>query len=238
MKIFKLISLLTIILTVGLVYTSNGQLIKTVVAVTGNVVNQSTRNAESVQIIVLDDNGKKINSSKSNASDGGYYYVTGLYPGNTYYFQVNDKNFLKEKLEIKIPNTDKYFEISRDFLVKTNAPDTKFKLAVSPFENNKTKLRFGANVLLEEITSTLKNNPDVRFSIISYPDNNNDAKHNLELTEKRSETLIDYFSTNGIDPSKLTVKGSGTTDPNTPPPSEKTSKGKRYIGPVYILINK
>jgi outer membrane protein OmpA-like peptidoglycan-associated protein len=238
MKIFRLINLLAIVLTIGFIYTSNGQLIKTVVAVTGNVVNQATREAESVQIIVLDDTGKKINSAKSNASEGGYYYVTGLYPGNTYYFQVNDKNFLKEKIEIKIPNTDKYFEISRDFLVKSNTPDTKFKLSVTPFENNKSRLRFGASILLDEISSTLKSNPDVSFTILSYPDNNKDSKHNKELTAKRSESLIDYFSINGIDPNKLNARGSESTDPKIPPPTEKTAKGKRYIGPVYIIINK
>jgi outer membrane protein OmpA-like peptidoglycan-associated protein len=238
MKIFKLIILLSIVLTLGFVYTSNGQLIKTVVAVTGNVINQSSRNAESVQINVYDNTGKKINSVKSNAFEGGYYYVTPLFPGNTYYFQVSDNNFLKEKFEIPIPSTDKYLEITRDFLVKSNSPDTKFKISVTPFENNKSRLRFGASVLLDEITSTLKNNPDVNFSILSYPDNNIDPKHNLELTMKRSESLIDYFSVNGIDPSKLTAKGSEKTDPNSIPPSEKTAKGKRYIGSVYILINK
>jgi outer membrane protein OmpA-like peptidoglycan-associated protein len=208
------------------------------VAVTGNVINQSNRNAESVQIIVLDDTGKKINSSKSNASEGGYYYVTGLFPGNTYYFMVNDKNFLKEKIEIKIPNTDKYYEISRAFLVKSNIPETKFKLPVTPFENNKSRLRFGAAQLLEDISNTLKSNPEAGFTILAYPDNNTDSKHNMELTKNRAESLIDYFSINGIDPSKLKPVGSGSTDPNSPPPSQKTAKGKRYIGPVYLIINK
>lgn len=238
MKTFKLISLLAVFFTAVLINTSNGQLIKTVVAVTGNVINQSDRNPESVQIIVLDNTGKKINSVKSNASEGGYYYVTGLFPGNTYYFEVIDKNYLKEKFEIKIPNTDKYIEISKDILVKSNAPDTKFKLPVTPFENNKSRLRFGAAQLLEDISSTLKTNPDVKFTILAYPDNNKDSKHNLELTKQRGEALVDYFAINGIDPNKLTVKSSKDTDPKTPPPSEKTAKGKRYIGPVYIIVNK
>ncbi len=228
-------------LTVSLLFinidVAYSQFTKTVVAVTGNVINYNTKLPESIQITVFDNAGKKINSVKSNAAEGGYYYVTGLYPGNTYIFVVKEKNFLTERFEVSVPNSDKYLEISKDFLIKPNASGTAIKLAVSPFELKKSKLRYGSSVILNDVLNTVKYNPNVKFTVVSYPDGNDNTAANLELTAKRSESLIDYFSVNGIDPDNLTVKGTPNTDPKSPLPSQKAAKGKRYIGSVYIIIN-
>jgi len=61
---------------------------RTVVAVTGNAIEALSRNPVSVKISVHDNTGKRINQVRSNAAEGGYYYVTGLFPGNTYTFKV------------------------------------------------------------------------------------------------------------------------------------------------------
>ena len=237
MKSISRIFILALLLSMFVVNSAQSQLIKTVVAVTGNVINQINREAESVQIFVFDNTGKKINSVKSNAAEGGYYYVTGLYPGNTYYFEVKDKEFLNERYEVMIPNTDKYIEISRDFLIKPKVSGTKFKLLVTPFESNKSKLRFGSSFLLNDLLNTLKSNPTTKFTIEAYPDNNDNSSKNEELTKKRAESLVDFFEVHGVDPSNLVIKGSKMTDSNTPLPSQKAAKGKKYIGPVYVIIN-
>lgn len=217
-------------------YYSYSQFTKTVVAVTGSVINYNTKQPETVNINVFDNSGRKINSTKSNASENGYYYVTGLFPGNTYIFVIKENNFLIERLEISIPNTDKYIEISRDFLVKPNAKGTSIKFPVTPFELNKSKLRYGSSVILNDIINTVKYNPKIKFKVVAYPDKNDNLKANLELTQKRAEAIIDYFSINGVDPAYFTAIGNDKTDPNYPPPTKKESKGKRYLGSVYLVI--
>jgi hypothetical protein len=210
---------------------------RTVVAVTGNAIESISKKPVTIKIAVLDNTGKKINQVKSNASEGGYYYVTGLFPGNTYTFKIIEEGYFASEIAVSIPNTDKYIEISRDFLVNPLKKGGIIPVAVSPFEINKSKLRFGSSVVLDDIVSTLKSNKNVKFTIKTYPDNNLDTLKNENLTGLRAESLMDYFVINGINPERITVEGAAVTDPNKPPPTEKRAKGKRYIGTAYIIIN-
>ncbi len=233
MRYYKILIIAALLISVsaGL----NAQLVNAVVGVTGKVMNSETKEPVRVDINVYDISDKLINKINSNSADG-YYYIAGLKPGISYYVELVQDGFFKEKYEIKIPNTDKYLEISRDFLVRPLEEDVALKIPVSPFEINKSKLRYGSAIVLEDITNTLKNNPNVYFNIISYPDNEDNPEENLELTEERANSLMDFFTINGINPKRMNVKGNKNIDPKNPKPQEKAAKGKRYIGTTYLQI--
>jgi outer membrane protein OmpA-like peptidoglycan-associated protein len=116
------------------------------------------------------------------------------------------------------------------------AKDTKIPLSVPPFELNKSKLRFGADYALETIKSTLFHNPNVKFEIICFPDNDDNPAENETITRERAKAIEKYFLTQGIDASRITTGGSKKTDPDNPPPKKMKAKGKRYIGTTYIKI--
>ena len=210
--------------------------IKAVVGVTGSMLNYVDRNPISVELQVFDNAGIKVNSTKSNDADNGYFYVTGLFPGNTYIFVVKDKNYLTERFEVSIPNSNKYVEISKDFLLKPNKGGTEIKLNVAPFEFNKSKLRPGSAIVLSEVLNTVKYNPNAKFKIVTYPDSDKNALQNEELTKSRAQALIDYFELNGVDSSMFTIQTNKNTDPKNPPPAEKRAKGKKYIGSIYLVV--
>lgn len=233
----KLLPIVALMLVFSFVaaFSQGDGLIKTVVSVTGTVINEVTKEPVSVNIIVTDNAGKKIQTVKSNSKDG-YYYVTSLRPGNTYYFKIDSKNYLNEVYTINVTNTDRYFEISRDFAVKPLEQDAMIPIQVPPFELNKSHLRFGSAFLLNDLAATLANNPKVDFKIVCYPDNAKDARRNKELTESRAQALMDYLVIQGVDPTRITISGSETVDPKNPPPAEKRAKGKRYIGTSYVVI--
>lgn len=232
----KMKLLFTVLTAFAFAATANAQLIKTVVAVTGNITNYLDKEPVTVKIDVFNDAGKKITSIKSNSAENGYYYVTGLQPGNAYSFRINNDGFMKENYQVSIPLSDKYIEISRDFVVRPLEENAKLPLPVVPFELNKHKLKFGSAVVLDGIANSLRNNPNVSFEILSYPDNDKDQAHNKELTQKRAQALMDYFVIQGIDPARIMVQGKESTDPVNPPPIEKRAKGKRYIGRTYIVL--
>ena len=135
-----------------------------------------------------------------------------------------------------LPISSKYQEISRDFLVKPLKVEAKIPFRVPPFELHKTKIRFGSEDFLEELLGTMVNNPNVKFEILCYPDNDNDPISNKRMTEERCKALTAYFTTNGVNMERITIMGSDKTDPNNPPPATKRAKGKRYIGSSYIVI--
>ncbi len=224
------------LLIFGFTGVSYAQFAQTVVSLTGNVFNEVTRQPETVAILCFDIEGNRVNATRSNISENGYYYLTGLRPGMEYIVELKKKGFFKETYKIQVPDTKKYLEISQDFLIKPLEKDIKIPVRVPPFELNKSKLRFGSEFFLEDLANTLKENPDVKFEIISFPDNAKDKNENKELTLDRAKSLMQYFASQGISQSRMTIEGSATVDPNNPPPVGKRAKGKRYIGPSYIVV--
>ena len=212
------------------------QLVNPVVSITGSVMDAVTRQPITAIMIVTDENGKRINATRSNGTDNGYYYLTSLKPGKKYTITVSSKYYLKEKYTFKIDKAYKYTELSHDFLVMPLTVGAEIPLAFAPFELNKSKLRYGADYVLDGIKGTMLNNKNVKFQIICYPDMEGDPKHNLELTKARAESIKKYLVANGIDASRISIKGNKDVDPKNPPPKKKRAKGKRYIGTTYIKI--
>lgn len=235
MKIKMNIMLLLIVFLLSNAFAA-AQLVNPVVSITGSVMDASTRQPITAILIVTNEKGKRINATRSNGTDNGYYYLTSLKPGKTYTITVSSKFYLKEKYTFTIDKTYRYTELSHDFLVMPLKKDAVIPLSFSPFELNKSKLRYGADYILENIKGTMLNNPNVKFEIICYPDSDVDPARNLKLTTERAESIKNYLVMNGVDASRIRVKGNKRVDPNNPPPKKKRAKGKRYVGPTYIKI--
>lgn len=208
-----------------------------VMSVTGTVIDQTTRNPVSILVSFYDRNNKKIGSSKSNSATG-YYLVTGLKQGETYKVQLESSDFFKDEYEITLPVSKKYADVSRDFTVKPLVKGAKILLEVPPFELKKSKLRVGAEDYLADIKKMLILNPGVSVEIQTFPDAEGDPAVNEAFTMERAQVIKKYLIDNGVREQKLVVKASGQTDSVNPPPKYKTAKGKRYIGPIYIVITK
>ena len=216
--------------------SGQSKFIDLVVSLTGSVYNEITHVPISVEMKAFDEEGKVVYRGKSNAAQKGYYFITGLKPGKTYTVRFGDFEYFNQKYDVTIPNTDKYSEFSHDFLVKPKQKGLEFLIEVSPFELNKSKIRVGADLFLQDFVSTLKENSRVKFMITTYPDNDNKLDLNKRITEERAQALKAYFVSKGINESRISLKSESTTDPKNPPPSKKRAKGKRYTGSSYIVI--
>jgi hypothetical protein len=56
------------------------------------------------------------------------------------------------------------------------------------------------------------------------------------FTSGRGSALKDHLVKNGINADRINVRAMTTTDPINPPPIRKGAKGKRYVGPVYVVV--
>ena len=236
MKNKKILYSLIVLFTLLFVNISSAQLVGPVIAITGSVYDAVNKNPVTALLVVTDANGKRINASRSNASENGYYFITSLKPGQKYTITVTQPNYLKEKYELEISDAYKYTEVSHDFVLKPMEKDIKIPLTVPPFELNKSKMRYGAEQILENVKSTMMNNPNVKFEIVCFPDSDENPAENQKITVERAQNIEAYLTSAGIEKSRLTIAGSAKTDPNNPPPKKMKAKGKRYIGTTYIKI--
>lgn len=238
MRTFRIIATLILFLSICFCLKTNAQFTNTVVSISGTVKNAVTKEPMTTYVTAYDQQYRKINSARSNASDNGYYFLTGLKPGQKYYIVVEQTGFLKEVYELNIPQSSQYMEYSKDFALIPFLEGSSIPISVPPFELNKTKIRFGAEVYLEPFAKEFSTQKNSVFEIICYPDKRSTKVENLKLTEERAKALMAYFISKGVEPDRIRIRGNSEPDPLNPPPSEKRAKGKRYIGTTYIKILK
>lgn len=211
------------------------------VSITGSILSdacheETCHGAVAAKFEVADKTGKTVFRGASTGGWTGSYYADGLIPGQEYEFIITDSSYLFRKYPFEIPNTDKYDELSMDFLVIPKVKGLHFNYHIPPFEMHKSKLRHGHEELLEPYEILLKQNPDIKFQIESFPDDNELGAENLHLTYERCEAIKNYYISKGIEEGRISIMPNIEVDPMNPPPTRKSAKGKRYVGSVYLKI--
>jgi outer membrane protein OmpA-like peptidoglycan-associated protein len=77
------------------------------------------------------------------------------------------------------------------------------------YDLNKYNIRPDAALVLDKLVKILADNPSVRIEIGSHTDSRSPAQYNMWLSQKRSESVVDYLVSKGIDRSRLVPKGYG-----------------------------
>lgn len=234
----KLILILFILsITLGVSNSYSQGFTNVVISLTGKVISSNEKYDPKVKVTILDNQDHKVASTSTNESSGGFgYFLTGLKPNTDYKIILEGKGFFTQEIPYKTPNTDKYLELSKDFVIQPMEIGNPILVKVVPFDKSKSKLRNGSDYIFEDYLSILKKNPRARFEIQTYADNNLDKNFNKILTEERAKALKDYFVSAGIPEMRLQMKGLEFTDPKNPPPFEKAAKGKKYVGSVYLVV--
>ncbi len=206
-----------------------------VVSVGGATYDAITKKPISVYIEIFDEAGKRLQKVKSNAKDG-YYFITGLKPGQTYELRCAEFEYMKQSVIVSTPASEKYQEISKDLLFTPKKVGIQIPVDVKLFEFSKSSLKNGTDLFLNQNLECLKLNPTVKIKIVSYPDNDNDPAKNAQLTLERSNAIRNYLIGKGLEQDRVVTEGASNVDPKNPVPVGKASKGKRYVGKSYFFI--
>ncbi len=82
------------------------------------------------------------------------------------------------------------------------------------FEPGSARLTNIAKAILDEVALRMKQEPSSTALVIGYTDDRENTGPNRDLDRRRAEAVRDYLvSRHGIDPSRITVEGRGTSDP-------------------------
>ena len=81
------------------------------------------------------------------------------------------------------------------------------------FDFDKTTLKKESFVELNKVVDFLKRNSTVEIEIAGHTDSRGADEYNLNLSQGRSQAVVDYIASQGIDISRLTAHGYGETKP-------------------------
>jgi len=68
-----------------------------------------------------------------------------------------------------------------------------------------------AIITLNKVVGVMQDNSDMTIELIAHTDSRGSSDFNLELSQKRAQTAVDYIVSKGIDKNRLTAKGMGET---------------------------
>jgi len=81
------------------------------------------------------------------------------------------------------------------------------------FETNRAVLTSESTAVLDKVAASLKDWPDVQVEVAGYTDSTGGDAHNVALSQKRAQAVLDYLASHGVDRSRMTAKGYGKADP-------------------------
>lgn len=91
--------------------------------------------------------------------------------------------------------------------------DDKVQLNPILFDYDKHNIKPQAAFELDKLVSIMKKYPNMKISVGSHTDTRGRAEYNLQLSEKRAQSTVQYVISQGIDANRISGKGFGQTSP-------------------------
>ncbi|HUW92742.1 MAG TPA: OmpA family protein [Bacteroidales bacterium] len=176
--------------------------------ITGLVKDEKTgQPVQSAIVALIASDGANLQTETGAGGD----FKFALKPEVDYIFLASKKGYLNGKEKETTRGQDK----SRDFMatILLTAIDKPIELPNIFYDFGKWDLRPESMVSLDKLVETLNDNPSVTIELMSHTDSRDTEEYNLDLSQKRAQSVVDYLIARGIDRERLTARGYGEASP-------------------------
>ncbi len=186
--------------------------------VKGKVYDKKTGKGLPSSVELGDLSSKQIISKLQTNETGNY--LTTLPVGKDYAFNVNRKGYLffSENFMLTQTTSDSVYQI--DIPLQPIEANASIILKNIFFDVNKFDLKPASQIELDDLIKLLRENPLVTVQINGYTDNVGKPADNLLLSENRAKAVVNYLTSKGIDPKRMSYKGYGEAQPVSPNTTE------------------
>ena len=143
--------------------------------------------------------------------DGSFRFM--LKPNTDYVFVASREGYLNGKER----ETTKGQDQSTDFRTTIYLSNIRETIELSNsnvfYDFARWDLRPEAMVSLDKLIETLADNPTITIELMSHTDSRGQDEANIELSQKRAQSVVDYLIERGVDPARLSAKGYGERMP-------------------------
>lgn len=179
------------------------------ITIAGWVLDKDEEPVPNAVIRIVGDDGS--NQKEVARDDGSFKF--NLQRGVRYVMLAGAKGFLNAKQEFTSSSAEEDAEYGVDFILASiNKPvviDNIF------YDFDKATLRPESKTALDEMAQIMRDNPNITIEMASHTDRWGDDNYNLDLSQRRAKSVIDYLISVGIAPDRLQHQGYGESRPKT-----------------------
>jgi peptidoglycan-associated lipoprotein len=157
--------------------------------------------------------------------EGSFRFM--LKPNTDYVFVASRIGYLNGKVRETTKGLDESADIRTIIYLSNIAEAIELSNSDVFYDFAKWDLRPEAMVSLDQLIETLNDNPTVTIELMSHTDSRGSDEDNMELSQKRAQSVVDYLILKGIDPVRLSAKGYGESMPKVI--SKRTSEQYSFL---------
>ncbi|MDR2937752.1 MAG: OmpA family protein [Prevotellaceae bacterium] len=151
-------------------------------------------------------------STKYNTEKDGIFTLQ-LQPETDYLVRVSKSGYFNQKARFSTKGLEEITTLRDEFLMRSMAKAVELENILYDF--GKYTLRPESEESLNGLVEVLNDNPSIIIEIASHSDSRGDSTFNMELSQKRAQSVVDYLVGKGISAERLEAKGYGATKPRT-----------------------
>ncbi|MES2388096.1 MAG: OmpA family protein [Bacteroidota bacterium] len=118
--------------------------------------------------------------------------------------QPNNEDLHQKETTIDLEHT---LTLDKIHLEKTIVMDNIY------YDYNKADIKDTAAMELDKLVTLMNDNPKIHIELSSHTDSRGKDEYNMNLSQRRAQSAVDYIVSKGIDVSRITAKGYGKTKP-------------------------
>ena len=84
------------------------------------------------------------------------------------------------------------------------------------YDFNKADLRPESKIVLDELVKVLNDNPSIKIELSSHTDSIGSDAYNINLSQARAQSCVDYIIAKDVDKTRITARGYGKSRPVAP----------------------
>ncbi len=175
----------------------------------GDVIDKKTNNkVANANLSILQ---RSTSAGFSPSVNGGSYSqdIPGL---GWYVFNATAESCLNATDSVKVADENTIPAIKNIYMTQIEVGMT-VRLKNIYFDFDRTTLKQESYVELNKVVDFLKQNSKVSIEIAGHTDSKGSDEYNLNLSQGRSQSVVDYLISQGIDSARLQAHGYGETKP-------------------------
>ncbi|TKC10544.1 OmpA family protein [Pedobacter polaris] len=183
---------------------------KVVLALNGNIGNKKTGEIIPGATVTLYNEGHQVVARQSSTGQGTFMF--DLEPGKTYQLVGQKEKFYADSATIVTTGINKSQVLNAKLQLEPLFEIGK-TIAIQNIHYNfdKDNIRPDAAKILDELVRTMRDNPTLEIELGSHTDSRGIDIYNIDLSQRRARSVVNYLVTRGIARERMTAKGYGET---------------------------